>query len=170
MWNHQTDVVYSMGTWSLRFLQYGLIMLTLLAAWSHKAYFTYTMDPSKYVAYSMDSVNLRCLHNRTHQMHICLHYWPIRPTLLTVWNPSTRRCLQDVPSYCRCLQYVHIKVILFMTWTNHTYVDYNIYLSSLRCIRYGHIKPTLYCSTDTPNLRCIHYGPIKVMLFTDWIH
>ena len=68
-------------------------MLTLLAAWSPLAYFVYTMYPSTYVVYSMDSVNLRCLHYKTHQMHIvntidlsdprCLQYGSINKTLFT---------------------------------------------------------------------------------------
>ena len=44
------------------------------------------MDPSQYVVYSMDSVNLRCLHNKTNQMHIAY----------TI-DLSDPRCLQHGP-------------------------------------------------------------------------
>jgi hypothetical protein len=70
------------------------------------------MDPSKYVAYSMDSVKLRCLHNKTHQMHIAY----------TI-DLSDPRCLQYGP---------HQQDVAYRMY-HETAVVYSMYKSKLYC-------------------------------------
>jgi hypothetical protein len=89
---------------NLNCLQHGPIKLKLLTVWTHQTYVVYSMDLSKYVAYSMEPSTL-----------CCLQYGPNTLTLLTVWDHQTYtvyiiglvnlHSLQYGINNLRCLQY-----------------------------------------------------------------
>ena len=87
--------------------------MTLLTAWSHYDYVVYIMDTSQYDAYSMDSLNLRCLHNR-----------PIKPTLFTVYTHQHYVVYRKELLSLRCLNGGFIKLTLFAVWIHQPYVVY----------------------------------------------
>ena len=92
-------------------LQYSHIKRPFLTAYTNQPYVVYSMDLSKYVAYSMEPSTL-----------CCLQYGPNTLTLLTVWDHQTYtvyiiglvnlHSLQYGINNLRCLQYGPIQPFL----------------------------------------------------------
>ena len=99
--------------------------MTLLTAWCHYDYVVYIMDTSQYDVCSMDSLNL-----------CCLHYRPIKPTLLTVYTHQHYVVYRKELLNLRCLKGGFTKLTLFAVWIHQPYVVYIMDPTFLLALQY----------------------------------